>query len=118
MRIAAIGLLLAALALPVAAHADTACKFTIESAVTELASADLPFYVVDSPEAIAEAVAALNEAGAGVTGNVTRILIAVSNGQYIYGLEIDGCLTPPQPVPSSLVSTSGLSGRYAFGTFA
>lgn len=87
------------LALQPALADDAPCKWTIDETITQLTE---PFRVVDRPEDVAKGVADLRDAGVAVPDGVTRILLAILQGQGFYGLEVDGCLSAPAPLPGAV----------------
>ena len=117
----AVGLLLV-LSFPAYAQNDaqSACSYTMDSALSNIASAGLAdFRVFDEPDAVVAFTEALKQAGEAIPEGVTRILVAKLAQGWFYGVEVGGCLSPPMPIPASLFPASQrLSGHYAFGTFA
>jgi hypothetical protein len=128
-----VGLLALALLSPVylgittPASAQSSCTWTLDAVVPTLTEED-PFIVVDEPDAVkalVELLVAANEFPADIGARVTRVLLIKITGEDAvqrgyYGLEIDGCLLPPMPLPEGMdVPVSlRLSGKYDFGTFA
>lgn len=87
-----------------------------------------PFTIVAEPDAVkalVEILVAAKQFDADLGAKVTRVLLAKITGpdavqRGFYGIEIDGCLTPPMPLPDGMdvPVVLRLSGKYAFGTFA
>jgi hypothetical protein len=113
--VVAIFTIVCTLVFPVKAE-EPVCKWTLDATTPALTE---PFRVIDKPEDVAKSVELLREAGAVVPEGVTRILLALIDGQGFYGLEVGGCLLAPVVLPPGLApAAQRLSGRYSFGTFA
>lgn len=107
------------------AQAQSSCAWYLDDVTPALTE---PFIVIDEPDAVKALVEMLVSKGqfpADIGAKVTRVLLAKITGEDAvqrgyYGLEIDGCLLPPVPLPEGMdVPVSlRLSGKYAFGTFA
>jgi hypothetical protein len=101
------------------------CTYALDAVTPTLTE---PFIVIDEPDAVkalVELLVAANQFSAEDGALVTRVLLAKitsSDGvqRGFYGLEMLGCLLPPQPLPDGMdVPVSlRLSGKYHFGTFA
>lgn len=70
------------------------CQYTLETAIDDLVGGGYPHFLLDADK-IDAFVATIKPAP---EGKVTNVLIAELRQELHYGLEIDGCLTPPMPV--------------------
>lgn len=105
------------------ASAQSVCMFTMDDVTPTLTE---PFIVIDEPDAVKAMVEMLGDVISPEVGaKVTRVLLAkitsedaVQHGYF--GLEIDGCLTPPMLLPEGMdvPVAMRLSGKYPFGVFA
>lgn len=106
-------------------YAQSGCMFTLDDVSPTLTE---PFIVIDEPDAVkalVELLVAADQFPADVGAKVTRVLLAKITGQDsvqhgYYGLEIDGCLSPPMLLPEGMDVPVAirLSGKYSFGVFA
>jgi hypothetical protein len=111
---------------PVSAQsASASCSYTLDAVAPTLTE---PFIIIDEPDAVkalVELLVAANQFTPEIGVRVTRVLLAKITGEDAvqrgyYGLEIDGCLLPPFPLPEGMDVPVALrlSGKYPFGTFA
>lgn len=106
-------------------RADEACQYTIEGVLPTLASD--PHFLIEDQKAVAAMLDIFKAAGEEVPADVTRIiLVKIPDASGVlhlyYGLEVNGCLLPPHPVPVEMdfpaAMHEGLSGSTPHGVFA
>lgn len=83
------------------AFSAQACQFTMATALPDLDAQKIAYTVLDEADRIVF-LAAIEAATGQSLSMVTNVLIADIEGQMFFGLEIDGCLLPPQPVAAFL----------------
>ena len=124
MRIAlAAAALVALLSFPIPAYAAPACSFTLPDTVNTLNEQGIKYMILED-DARAMFLADLAIAFEEKTGEkpsdmsvVTNVLLAVLENEVFFGLEIDGCLTGPDPLADYLPPEKR-SGLTPVGTFA
>lgn len=90
------------------------CQFILPDATAQLDAQGITYHVLDADER-AQFVLLLPE---DIASKVTDVLLALLDGQLFFGLVIDGCLTPPQPLALLQPTVGHLSGKTVYGTFA
>lgn len=90
------------------------CQFILPDTTALLDAKGITYQVLDAEER-AQFVLLLPEA---IAPKVTDVLLAMLDGQLFFGLVIDGCLTPPQPLALLQPTVGHLSGKTMYGTFA
>ena len=103
-----------ALAMSFPAVAGPACQFLLPETTALLDAKGITYQVLDADER-AQFVLLLPE---DIAPKVTDVLLAMLDGQLFFGLVIDGCLTPPQPLAMLQPTVGHLSGKTLYGTFA
>ena len=112
MRLLAAAALALAMSFP--AVAGPSCQFILPDATAQLDAQGLKYHVLDAEERAAF-IQLLPE---DIASKVTDVLLAELEGQMFFGLVINGCLTPPQPLAMLTPAVGHLSGNTAYGTFA
>jgi hypothetical protein len=80
------------------------CAYTIEDVTSDLTKTDITAYtILDKPVLIKDIADRLATVGFTVPINTTRIMLATfADGNFDFGLEVDGCLSPPYRWPKGL----------------
>lgn len=112
MRLFAVAALALAMSFP--AVAGPACQFVLPDATAQLDAQKITYKVLTAEER-ASFVLLLPE---DIAAKVTDVLLALLDGEMFFGLVIDGCLTPPQPLAMLQPAVGHLSGKTMYGTFA
>ena len=103
-----------ALAMSFPAVAGPACQFILPDATAQLDAQGIQYHVLDAEERAAFILLLPED----IAPKVTDVLLAVLDGEKYFGLVIDGCLTPPQPLALLQPAVEHLSGNTIYGTFA
>jgi hypothetical protein len=113
LKLALAGALALALSVPAVAQE---CPVTTLDAATALMSEQGTTFMLLAPDAIPTFVDEIAEpvlGGAEIEG-VTNVIVASLNGLAVFGLEIDGCLSAPVPMPGQIPARA--SGRMPDGS--
>lgn len=111
-----------ACALSFPALAAPVCQFTLVDVEATLDKQGVQFIVLE-PEERALFLASLESAVEDKTHQdfamppVTNVILAVIKDELYFGLEINGCITPPEPIGYYLPDVKR-SGKTPFGIFA
>ena len=90
------------------------CQFILPDATAQLDAQGITYHVLDAEER-ASFLLLLPE---DIAPKVTDVLLALLEGKLFFGLVIDGCLSPPQPLAMLTPAVGHLSGKTMYGTFA
>lgn len=103
-----------ALAMSFPAVAGPACQFVLSDTTAQLDEQKITYRVLNAEERATFLLLLPPD----IAPQVTDVLIAILDGEVFFGLVIDGCLTPPQPLALLQPAVGHLSGKTMYGIYA